>query len=41
MSGTDIYILGFDSDEDWVSQMVASVLDGSVKILSQIHFIRQ
>ena len=27
-SGTDIYILGFDSDEDWVSQMVASVLDG-------------
>ena len=28
MSGTDIYILGFDPDEDWVTQMVVSVLDG-------------
>lgn len=28
MSGTDIYILGFDPDEDWVAQMVVSVLDG-------------
>jgi len=28
MSGTDIYVLGFDSDDDWVSKMTASVLDG-------------
>lgn len=28
MSGTDIYILGFEPDEDWISDMVVSVLDG-------------
>lgn len=28
MSGTDIYILGFEPDEDWVSDMIVSVLDG-------------